>query len=192
MNLLKYINNRVKICNSSKPTYLKIGLINTFGTAVQIAGSDIGVRIDGLKNTASAKGLFWFKEDDLELLYDKNNISEGNEMKNFKYVAVVRLLEDFNQKDYCFALYEEDYSLITSENTMVVVNARNKNRRILGIVKNIIPVEEYNGANITAQVVAVVNEDNYNARIAEEERLKDIAKKKADIERVCPPRKNRQ
>ena len=91
-------------------------------------------------------------------------------------VAIVNLLEDWNDKDYGFALYKEEYELLRRanlDNTLVVVNARSKDRRILGRVKEILPVEEY-GKNPTAQVVGVVNMDAYTKRKEEEERIHRI------------------
>lgn len=91
-------------------------------------------------------------------------------------VAIVNLLEDWNDKDYGFALYKEEYELLRRanlDNTLVVVNARSKDRRILGRVKEILPVEEY-GKNPTAQVVGVVNMDAYTKRKEEEERIDRI------------------
>ena len=104
-------------------------------------------------------------------------------MEGFKNVAIVNLLDDWNKKDYGFALYNEDLKLITKENQMVVVNARGKDNRVLGTVKQIMTVEEY-GKGVTAQVVGVVNMDGYIARVDEENRLKEIAKKKAEIEKA--------
>lgn len=109
--------------------------------------------------------------------------SEDIKMEGFKNVAVVNLLDDWNKKDYGFALYDEDLKLITRENQMVVVNARGKDNRVLGTVKQVMTVEEY-GKCVTAQVVGVVNMDAYNARVEEENRLKEIAKKKAEIEKA--------
>ena len=43
-------------------------------------------------------------------------------------------------------------------------------------------IEEY-GKGVNAQVVAVVNMDAYNARIEEENKAKEVAKKKAAIEK---------
>lgn len=103
-------------------------------------------------------------------------------MKGFNKVAIVNLLEDYYQKDYAFALYDEDFCLFARENQMVVVNARGKNNRILGIVKRVMPVEEY-GKGVTAQVVGVVNMDGYIVRVEEENRLKELKKKKAAIEK---------
>lgn len=114
--------------------------------------------------------------------------SEDIKMEGFKYVAIVNLLGDYNKKDYGFALYDEDYVNLIIENyelklnQLVVVNARGKDNRILGTVKQVMTVEEY-GKGVTAQVVGVVNMDAYNARIEEENRLKEIAKKKAAIEK---------
>lgn len=97
-------------------------------------------------------------------------------MTGYDLVAIVNLLEDWNDKDYGFALYKEEYELLRTanlENTLVVVNARSKDRRILGKVKEILPLEEY-GKNPTAQVVGVVNMEAYAKRKGEEERIDRI------------------
>lgn len=97
-------------------------------------------------------------------------------MTGYDLVAIVNLLEDWNDKDYGFALYKEEYELLRTanlENTLVVVNARSKDRRILGKVKEILSLEEY-GKNPTAQVVGVANMDAYAKRKEEEERIDRI------------------
>lgn len=97
-------------------------------------------------------------------------------MTEYDLVAIVNLLEDCNKKDYGFALYKEEYELLRTaklENTLVVVNARSKNRRVLGKVKEILSLKEY-GKNPTAQVVGVANMDAYAKRKEEEERIDRI------------------
>lgn len=97
-------------------------------------------------------------------------------MTGYDLVAIVNLLEDCNKKDYGFALYKEEYELLRSanlENTLVVVNARSKDRRVLGKVKEILSLEEY-GKRPTAQVVGVVNMDAYAKRKEEEDRIDRI------------------
>lgn len=92
-------------------------------------------------------------------------------MTGYDLVAIVNLLEDWNDKDYGFALYKEEYELLRTanlKNTLVVVNARSKDRRILGKVKEILPLEEY-GNNPTTQVVGVANMDAYAKRKEEED-----------------------
>lgn len=96
-------------------------------------------------------------------------------MTGYDLVAIVNLLEDRNKKDYGFALYKEEYELLRTanlNNTLVVVNARNKDRRVLGKVKVILPVSVY-GENPTAQVVGVVNMNAYMKRKKEEKKRID-------------------
>lgn len=97
-------------------------------------------------------------------------------MTGYDLVAIVNLLEDCNKKDYGFALYKEEYELLRTanlENTLVVVNARSKDRRILGKVKEILSLEEY-GKRPTAQVVGVANMDAYSKRKEEEDCIDGI------------------
>lgn len=112
--------------------------------------------------------------------------SEDNKMTGFNKVAIVNLVDDYNKKDYGFALYDEDMNEIVKYDTKhplyVIVNARGKDNRVLGILKEVRSVEAY-GKCVTAQVVGVVNMNAYNARIDEENRQKEIAKQKASIEK---------
>ena len=96
-------------------------------------------------------------------------------MTGYDLVAIVNLLEDRNKKDYGFALYKEEYELLRTanlENTLVVVNARRKDRRILGNVKEILSLLEY-CKNPTAQLVGVVNMNAYMKRKKEEKKRID-------------------
>lgn len=183
------IGKRVKIKSTITKTYLTYELIGKYGT-IKRASDDcksrgfIGVAVDGISNPASSYGLFWFYNSELDFI---ENESEENVMEVFKYVAIVNLVEDCYKKDYAFALYEEDYRLISfveavQSPAMVVVNARSKNNRVLATVKKIIPVEEYNGTKITAEVVGVVDMNRFVRREAEKVRLEEIAKKRAIIE----------
>lgn len=170
-----YLDKRVEIILANrKQKYHK--LLHMVGTVTRTSSGEVGVIVDGIENEASQYGVFWFKRHELRIMEDKN-------MTGFERVAIVNLLDDYNKKDYGFALYDEDLKLITRENQMVIVNARGKDNRVLGTVKQVMTVEEY-GKGVTAQVVGVVNMDAYIARVEEENRLKEIAKKKAEIEKV--------
>lgn len=106
-------------------------------------------------------------------------------MTGYDLVVIVNLLEDCNKKDYGFALYKEEYELLRSanlENTLVVINARSKDRRVLGKVKEILSLEEY-GKKPAAQVVGVANMDAYAKRKEEEERGNKINELKYLIEK---------
>ena len=97
-------------------------------------------------------------------------------MTVYDLVAILNLLEDHNRKDYGFALYKEEYELLRKanlNNTLVVVNAKSKDRRVLGKVKVILPLSVY-GKKPTAQVIGVVNMEAYSKRKEEEERINRI------------------
>ena len=83
------------------------------------------------------------------------------------------MLEDYSKKDYAFALYETEFRVL-SVGDLVVVNARGKDNRVLGTVKEVMTIDEYS-KGVNAQVVAVVNMDAYNARIEEKNKAKEVA-----------------
>ena len=177
----EYQDHRVKVTYTNKRKYKKEDIVGRYGQVIKITGDSIAVQIDGMYNAASSNGLYWFSRSELNIIRDE---SEDNKMKQ---VAIVNLVEDYSKRDYGFALYENEWNLIVEKDpskhpVYVVVNARGKDNRVLGVVKELMTVEEY-GKNVTAQVVGVVNMDGYNARIDEENRLKEIAKQKASIEK---------
>lgn len=174
-----YIDKRVYIRHTSKAAYIRKSLIGKCGLAVRTSGNLIGVLIDEERNPVSAYRLFWFRRSELKII---ENESEDMNMTGFKNVAVVNLLEDCNKKDYGVALYDAEMNLITRGDQMVVVDVRGKGSNVLGTIKEITTIEEY-GKAVHAQVVGVVNTDGYTARINEENRLKEIAKKKTAIEK---------
>lgn len=185
-----YMDKRVVIKHTNKATYRKYSLAGKIGTVIKTSGNEIGVLVDGEHNSASAYGAYWFATNEIKII---NNESEDIKMEGFKDVAIVNLLEDYNKKDYAFALYDEDINVLNSMEcnypAMVVVNANGKDNRLLGIVKEIMTVEDYysidrnKGRKITAEIVGFVNMDRYIAREEEKVRLAELEKKKAAIEK---------
>ena len=179
----EYQNQRVKVTYTNKRKYREENIVGLHGQVVKTTSRSIAVQIDGMYNAASSNGLYWFERSELDIIRDE---SEDNKMTGFSKVAIVKLVDDYNQKDYGFALYDEDINEIVKYDTnhplYLIVNARGKNNRVLGILKEIKTVEEY-GKGVTAQVVGVVNMNAYNARIDEENRQKEISKQKASIEK---------
>lgn len=179
-----FIGKYVRVISTDKTTYLKENIVGRYGKVDRVSSGSIGVLVDGIRNEASAYGVYWFKKEELKIL-DKE--SEELVMKGYNEVAIVNLVEDYNKKDYGFALFEyESKQLVGKENALVVVNPLNKDKRSLAVVKEIVPVEEYEKTHkhaITAQVVGVVDMGGYTARVNEEIRLKELAEKKAAIEK---------
>ena len=195
MNMID-IDKYVKILNTTKPKYFSDRVIGKNGFIQKISGNEYGVKIDSMYNAASTTGVYWFRRNELEILEDYfKNESEDINMENFKHVAIVNLLEDYNKKDYAFALYEEDAKFMFElannrlNEKLVVVNARGSNKRALGTVKEVLTIEDYysidtnKGRRITAEVVGVVNMDGYIFREEEKTRIKELALKKAAIEK---------
>ena len=148
-----FLGKRVKIINvKRKKKYYK--LLYLTGIVERISSGEIGVSVDNIINEASSYGVFWFKTYELEIMEDRN-------MTGFNRVAIVNLLEDYSKKDYAFALYETEFRVL-SVGDLVVVNARGKDNRVLGTVKEVMTIDEYS-KGVNAQVVAVVNMDAYNA-----------------------------
>lgn len=181
-----YYMKRVKIKDSDKVVYIKDKIVGKCGTVIKISGSHIGVLVNGMTNSASSYGVYWFNKDEIKIIKDE---SEDIKMKGYKNIAIVHLLEDCNKKDYAFALYDEEFTMMENEKSnLVVVNARGKDNRTLGIVTEVISIEDFysinknKGTKITAEVVGVVNMSGYIARENEKVRLEELAKKKAAIE----------
>lgn len=184
------MDKRVKIKHSNKVLYIKDKVIGKCGTVTKISSRSIGVLVDGMTNSASAYGVYWFERNEIKII---ENESEDIKMEGFKNVAIVNLLEDYNKKDYAFAMYDEDIdvlgSIMRNYPALVVVNANGKDNRLLGIIKDIMSVEDYysidknRGRKITAEVVGLVNMDGYIAREEEKVRLAELEKKKAAIEK---------
>lgn len=180
----EYQDQRVKVTYTDKRKYREENIVGRYGQVIKTTSGSIAVQIDGMYNAASSNGFYWFSRSELNIIRDE---SEDNKMTGFEQVAIVNLVEDYSKKDYGFALYEDERNLIVEKDpskhpVYVVVNTRGKDNRVLGIVKELMTVEEY-GKNVTTQVVGVVNMDGYNARIDKENRLKEIAKQKASIEK---------
>lgn len=182
-----YYMKRVKIKDSDKVVYIKDKIVGKCGTVIKISGSHIGVLVNGMTNSASSYGVYWFNKDEIKIIKDE---SEVIKMEGYKNIAIVNLLEDCSKRDYGFALYDEELTIMENEKSnLVVVNARGKDNRILGIVKEVISIEDFysinknKGTKITAEVVGVVNMNGYIAREEEKVRLAELEKKKAAIER---------
>lgn len=181
-----FIGKYVRVISTDKTTYIKEGVVGKHGKVDRVSSGSIGVLVDGMKNEASSYGVYWFDKDELEILEEE---SEELVMKGYNEVAIVNLLDDYNKKDYGFALYEyESKQLLGKElgNALVVVNPINKDKRSLAVLKDIVPADIYAKTNkhaITAQVVGVVDMDGYIARVNEEIRLKELAEKKVAIEK---------
>ena len=103
-------------------------------------------------------------------------------MKDFNKVAIIDFQRDFTGCDYAIALYDDEAKLIDNSSVVVVNDIEDENARDIAYIKEIISVKDCN-QKIEGQVVGVVNMDAYNKRHIEGKRLKEMAEKKATIEK---------
>lgn len=166
------INDRVQIiseCNSKGQTGV---VINTYYAGYSRHCKYVMVYLEnGIKQGYNQRSVIKISDEK-----NRRYVMEG-----FKYVAIVNLLDDYSKKDYGFALYETERLELKGDD-LVVVNARGKNNRILGVVKETVTVDEY-GKGVTAQVVGVVNMSGYIVREEEQKRKEEIKKERAAIEK---------
>lgn len=182
------VGKSVQVKRSDKSAYIKI--IGKHGIVDRVSGSQIGVLIDGITNESSTYGVFWFNRSEIKILGEERKVTN---MMNFKHVAKVKL-DDYSKRDYAFALYDHEIAILeaigpNARDALVVVNASNKGNRVLGTISDICTVEDFyaddnnKNINITAEVVGVVDMSGHVAREAEKARQKELAKKKAAIEK---------
>lgn len=181
------MHDRVIIRSTNKDLYRRMGLIGKEGMVIRPGGSSLGVLIDGMRNTGSEYGVFWFTANQLARTKNTETRKEIN-MKNFNEVAYVE--HTGVSKKYAFAIFDKELQLLKEYDTdLVIVNPINKNNKVLGRVSSIISLEEFladpsnKNIKITAQVVGVVDDRAYRSRVAEEERLAEMAKKREEIRR---------
>lgn len=163
------------VCNTSGQEGI---VINNFKAGYCLGLDYVTVQLDnGVKRG--------YNQRSVKIIQDK----ESNKMEGYNRVAVVNLLDDYNKKDYGFALFDDDAEH-TYVNGLVVVNSRGKDNRVLGIVKEILTKEEYR-RGVTAEVIGVVNTFNYDQREAEKQRKIEIKKKKEQIFKELDTRINK-
>ena len=173
---IDYTGCEVVVISSSKSSYQH--LIGEEGYIDRDSqSSSIGVMMRDNYNNSSRNGTYWFKQNEIELIEKLG----GSEMREFEKVAIVNLLEDYSKRNYGFALYESEWKKIKNPGTLVVVNPKGKNNRVLAVVKDIKTFEEY-GKDVTAQVVGVVDTTDFDKREEESKTKAEINKKRKELE----------
>lgn len=82
----KYIGDEVIVKHSDKLGYIKAGLLGMHGIIRKISGTSIGVEIDGIKNSSSSTGVFWFNLNELKRIGKRSK----EMLKGYDNVAYVQ------------------------------------------------------------------------------------------------------
>ena len=160
-----------KIISTEKKSYQDI--IGCIGTIIDGKHASISVEISGHCNERSLRGLYWFRRNQVGII----NKMEDNTMvtlKGYEKIAVINHLTGRNTKKNCyFALYDND---IKVGDTVVATGA---SKGELLRVKEILPADiaiRRSGIKPTAEIIARVDIEAYERRIAERKKASDDMK----------------
>jgi hypothetical protein len=99
------LNVRIRVLPSDKYDNRYEGMYGVIENT-SCGGTSVGVRIDRHENPRSSAGLFWFSEDEIELIEKRESVML-NQNENF-LVAGVKFLDGSNKdKVYDYALFDE-------------------------------------------------------------------------------------
>ena len=159
------------ICVYSKGSY-RGKYIGYYGT---VEREKAGVRLDLEENPASGYGLFWFQQDELEVIEDEC-IKEENKMAingNYK-VAVVKYVDGFNtNKEYNFALFPEDEMAYKNNPDATHFLVKDSNGYHVVVPVKVVDKNESTHA-VTQEIICAVNFGNYDKRVADRAKKKKL------------------
>lgn len=148
-----------------------------YGVIKKYASGKYGVLLDGIKNPASREGLFWIESRNLKLESEDNRMAK---LTGFNKVAVIEQGTGYSQKDYFYALYDDN---IHPGNKVLVSGSASGQ---IWTVKDIVYEDTYANKNITAEVICKVDTTDYDNRCKNrkeaEELRKQMDKKRKEIE----------
>lgn len=148
----------------------EIGLVKRTNTFV--SGGTIGVKLEKHTNSASSYGVYWFKQNKLEIIEEIESEDEKIMLENYK-VAGISFLEGTNTKSvYAYALYDENINV----DDIVVVQSGHHG---LGIAKVVsINSEEFDAKSVQCgrEIITKVDFTAYEERKSKAEKIKSLKK----------------
>lgn len=99
------LNMKVKVIDGGKYGTKLVGKLGVVENT-SCGNTTFGVKLSGLENPKSSKGLFWFSVDEIEFIESEENVMLSQN-ENFM-VAGVKFLDGSNKdKEYFYALFDE-------------------------------------------------------------------------------------
>lgn len=153
------VGSRIKVVKQK--CYKTFDLIDEVGTVRSINGSKIGVNLDNIRNPNSSYGAFYIDPAELVLL-NKNTeeIFMQNNISNYLNIAKIKFIDNSysTTKTYEYANFEPN---LTVGDICVVRSAHHG----LGVAK-VEEIIERNDVATQREIVAIVNTDAYEERVA--------------------------
>lgn len=152
------VGSRVKVIHSS---YKNFVLIGECGTVRDITGGRIRVGLDDVNNPNSSYGSFYFKPSELEILDKQMEVKTmQNTITNYLNIAKIQFIDGAysNTKTYDYANFDPELEV---GDVCVVKSAHHG----FGLAK-VVEIVEQNDIATQREIVAKVNTDAYNERVA--------------------------
>lgn len=83
-------------------------------------------------------------------------------------VAIVKFVNGYNNKLYSFALYKEDIDILIGDKVLCDTSCGMN----IGVITDIIPFNEYDGADVQKEIICKVDFTNFEKRREERKRKK--------------------
>lgn len=174
---------RVRVIKQHK--YLNTKLIGKLGTVKSGYGTEVTVMIDGVMNSYSGSGHFYFKPSELEIIDEfDNNMEENTNMPNItNYLNAVKIqyIDNIAPSGYIYANFEPDVKV----GDLCVIKSGHHG---LGLAKVVEVIDRNDFEVSTREVVAKVDTSFYDDRVVNRakaaeimDKMKERAKKLQDI-----------
>lgn len=174
---------RVRVIKQHK--YLNTKLIGKLGTVKSGYGTEVTVMIDGVMNSYSGSGHFYFKPSELEIVDENdNNMEENTNMPNItNYLNAVKIqyIDNIAPSGYIYANFEPNIEV----GDLCVIKSGHHG---LGLARVTEVIDRNDFEVSTREVVAKVDTRDYDERVANRakaaeimDKMKERAKKLQDI-----------
>lgn len=153
--------------------YKNIKLIGKIGTVQSECGAEVAIHIEGMYNSYSSTGWYYFKPSDIKPISEPiEDITEEKRMTNItNYLNAVKIqfIDDTKPCTYIYANFEADLKV---GDLCVVKPAHHP----LALAK-IVEVIERNDCETTREIVAKVHTDFYDERVANRSKAAELKAK---------------
>lgn len=143
--------------------------LNAYGVIENTnSGDEFGIKLDGMWNDASSKGLYWFKSTEFKILDEIESEETNMKLTGFNKVAVIT--QGYGGT-YYYALYDE--AVEAGDKVLVSGTAEGE----LHTVDEVISAKEALNRfskDITAEVICKVDMSAYDKRVADRKEAKKI------------------
>lgn len=166
------VGSRVRVVKQK--AYKSVNLIGECGTVRDINGSNIRVKLDNMRNPNSSYGAFYFAPGELEIIDKQMEVKTmQNGITNYLNIAKIKFINNSDgSTTYECANFDPE---LKAGDICVVKSARHG----FGIAK-VEEIVEQNDIVTQREIVAKVNVDAYNQRVANRAKAAELKVKMQD------------